>query len=103
MNKHTELPWHEDSCAGQLLIIDKGNRLIAKTYNEQAATEIQFYANNHARLVKALQEVTATLAWVAHGECRAIHDGPIMSSGQAQEMARTLLAQLDRAKEGLYE
>jgi hypothetical protein len=51
--------------------------------------------NNYDRLREALREVTATLAWVAHGECRAIQDDPIMPSAQAQEAARALLAELD--------
>lgn len=43
-------------------------------------------------LLEALIEVTATLAWNAHGECRAIHDGPIMPSSQAIEVARAAIA-----------
>jgi len=43
-------------------------------------------------LLKALIEVTASLAWNAHGECRAIHDGPIMPSAMAVEMARAAIA-----------
>ena len=39
----------------------------------------------------ALTEVTATLAWNSFGECRAIHDGPIMPSAQAVEFARAAL------------
>ena len=56
-------------------------------------------ANANARLIAAapellvaLIEVTATLAWNAHGECRAIHDGPIMPSSQAIEVARAAIA-----------
>lgn len=43
-------------------------------------------------LLEALIEVTASLAWNAHGECRAIHDGPIMPSAQAVEFARAAIA-----------
>ena len=72
MGKHTELPWREewdeDSCAGLLLILDESDRLVAKTYDEQAATEIQFYANNHARLVEALRECIAALAFDDKGD-----------------------------------
>lgn len=43
-------------------------------------------------LLEALIEVTATLAWTAHGECRAIHDGPIMPSAMAVETAKAAIA-----------
>ena len=43
-------------------------------------------------LLEALIEVTASLAWNAHGECRAIHDDPIMPSAQAVEFARAAIA-----------
>ncbi|WP_371355564.1 hypothetical protein ACA087_00605 [Pseudomonas chlororaphis] len=43
-------------------------------------------------LLEALIEVTASLAWNAHGECRAIHEGPIMPSTGAVEMARAAIA-----------
>lgn len=46
----------------------------------------------NAELLKALIEVTASLAWNAHGECRAIHDGPIMPSAEAVEFARAAIA-----------
>lgn len=43
-------------------------------------------------LLEALIEVAASLAWNAHGECRAIHDGPIMPSNGALEMAKAAIA-----------
>ena len=43
-------------------------------------------------LLEALIEVTATLAWNAHGECRALHEGPIMPSSQAVEVAKVAIA-----------
>jgi hypothetical protein len=43
-------------------------------------------------LLQALIEVTASLAWNAHGECRAVHDGPIMPSSQAVGVARAAIA-----------
>lgn len=46
----------------------------------------------NAELLKALVEVTASLAWNAHGECRAIHDGPIMPSSGAVEMGKAAIA-----------
>ena len=81
-------PYHHDSWEG-------GRKWPSKAEQEANAQLIVTAVNNHARLVEALREVTATLAWVAHGECRAIHSGPVMPSNEAQEMASTLLAQLD--------
>lgn len=52
-----------------------------------------------AGLVEALKECAASLAWHAHGECRAIHDGPIMPSNMALEAARAALAAYTQAKE----
>lgn len=43
-------------------------------------------------LVEALREVAASLAWNCFGECRAVHDGPIMPAAMALDMARTALA-----------
>ena len=39
-----------------------------------------------------LREVAASLAWNAHGECRAIHDGPIMPSKMALDAAKAALS-----------
>jgi hypothetical protein len=67
--------------------------------NEQAACRQAAHENELttdkkliAELVEALTEVTASLAWNAHGECRAIHEGPIMPSSQAVQFARATLA-----------
>ena len=43
---------------------------------------------------EALAEVTATLAWQAHGECRAT-DRPILSSADAVAMGKNALARLN--------
>ncbi len=43
---------------------------------------------------EALQAVTATLEWQAHGGCRAT-DGPIMSSADAVAMGRAAIAKLN--------
>ena len=59
-------------------------------YVEFADYEALQYLN--AELLKALVEVTASLAWNAHGECRAIHDGPIMPSSGAVEMGKAAIA-----------
>ena len=66
-----------------------------KQEQREAAHNVQY-----GQLVEMLREVTATLAWVAHGECRAVHDGPILSSNQAQEKALALLAQIERTGKG---
>lgn len=39
-----------------------------------------------------IREVAASLAWNCFGECRAVHDGPIMPAQGALEMARDFLA-----------
>ena len=78
------------ACAG---CYDLPNKGIEKA--EANARHIVNAVNYHDRLREALREVTATLAWVAHGECRAIQDDPIMPSAQAQEVANTLLTELD--------
>lgn len=43
-------------------------------------------------LVEALRKVAASLSWNCFGECRAVHDEPIMPAAGALEMARTALA-----------
>lgn len=49
-------------------------------------------------LTEALAECAASLAWNCFGECRAVHDGPIMPAAGALDMARAALAQ--QGKEG---
>lgn len=46
-----------------------------------------------AELESALSECAASLAWNCFGECRAVHDGPIMPAQTALEHARTALSQ----------
>lgn len=48
-----------------------------------------------AELESALSECAASLAWNCFGECRAVHDGPIMSAQMALEHSRAAL-QADR-------
>ena len=60
-------------------------------------TERDQQAQRIGELERALLEVAASLAWNAHGECRAIHDGPIMSSKMALDAAK---AALSAGKEG---
>ena len=49
-------------------------------------------AQRIGELERALLEVAASLAWNAHGECRAIHDGPIMPSKMAIDAAKAALS-----------
>jgi|GEM_PF-3620821 len=114
MSKHTPTPWvlskesptifkRDFSSIGSdsgYLIGSVMGRDDSGFYSDEAearanARLIVTAVNYHDRLREALREVTATLAWVAHGECRAIQDGPIMPSAQAQEVARALLDELD--------
>lgn len=44
------------------------------------------------RLVEALEECAASLAWNCFGECRAIHAGPIMPAAMALDTARAALS-----------
>lgn len=44
------------------------------------------------RLVEALEECAASLAWNCLGECRAIHAGPIMPAAMALDTARAALS-----------
>ena len=60
-------------------------------------TERDQQAQRIGELERALLEVAASLAWNAHGECRAIHDGPIMPSKMAIDVAK---AALSAGKEG---
>jgi len=59
-------------------------------------SEYEALQSLNAELLEALVEVTASLAWNAHGECRAIHDGPIMPSSGAVEMGKAAIAKARR-------
>ena len=54
--------------------------------------EIEQQAQRIGELEGLLREVAASLAWNAHGECRAIHDGPIMPSKMAIDAAKAALS-----------
>jgi len=114
MSEHTREPWSireeiDGRNAGWMTWIMGGDKGVAvcnnqaraatfrasKNESEANARHIVHCVNYHDRLREALREVTAILAWVAHGECRAIQDDPIMPSAQAQEVARALLAELN--------
>ena len=60
--------------------------------NMRLGTELDQHAQRIGELERALLEVAASLAWNAHGECRAIHDGPIMPSQMAIDAAKAALS-----------
>ena len=65
---------------------------IALKERNDAREERDQQAQRIGELERALLEVAASLAWNAHGECRAIHDGPIMPSKMAIDAAKAALA-----------
>lgn len=54
---------------------------------------------DHAKILElksALRKVSASLAWLAHGDCRAFDDaGPILSSSEAVDLAKSVLGTMD--------
>ena len=68
------------------------NTCIALKERNDAREERDQQAQRIGELERALLEVAASLAWNAHGECRAIHDGPIMPSQMAIDAAKAALA-----------
>ena len=100
-SKHTPGPWKAtkfNPATGEIddcyLYVEPGIAVIERKVKGHDQHDIA-----NARLIaaapdllEALIKVTATLAWNAHGECRAIHDGPIMPSSQAIEVARAAIA-----------
>ena len=65
---------------------------IALKERNDAREERDQQAQRIGELERALLEVAASLAWNAHGECRAIHDGPIMPSQIAIDVAKAALS-----------
>ena len=64
---------------------------IALKERNDAREERDQQAQRIGELERALLEVAASLAWNAHGECRAIHDGPIMPSQMALDAVKAAL------------
>lgn len=102
MNKHTTGPWFisgrmtkyvEARLPGGLIqeVASVGPTEADGGYGPQQHANAKLIAAA-PDLLEALVEVTASLAWNAHGECRAIHEGPIMPSSGAVEMARAAIA-----------
>lgn len=77
----------------------KSNELYSFAMNTAGIDELKRRADAAERRVgelrHALVEVTASLAWLAHGECRNIHDGPIMPSDKAVQFSRDTLTGAD--------
>lgn len=91
MSEHTKGTWIVDSAIPYLVNREEDNRRIAYIApNDQQANAHLIAAAPD--LLEALIEVAASLAWNAHGECRAINDGPIMPSAMAIEVARAAIA-----------
>lgn len=99
MNKHTPGPWFRDKYGN--VVDSNGNRVTMRSVAVACSGSDEYIAIAEANtdlataapeLLEALVEVTASLAWNAHGECRAIHEGPIMPSSGAIEMARAAIA-----------
>ena len=86
--KHTPGPW---LVSGRCSVRGSAKEYIARAnwFNGEANARLISAA---PELLEALIEVTASLAWNAHGECRAIHDGPIMPSAMAIEVAKAAIA-----------
>ena len=68
-------------------------------YQSQVAAPQPVSDDARDALVEALEEVTASLEWNAHGICRGINDGPIMLSSMAVEFAKEALATYRAAQE----
>lgn len=77
----------------------EANQLYSFAMNTAGIDELKRRADAAERRVgelrHALVEVTASLAWLAHGECRSIHDGPIMPSDKAVQFSRATLTGAD--------
>jgi Tat protein secretion system quality control protein TatD with DNase activity len=96
---HTPTPWkvgdkyHADIY--QQIPSGQGSRIAScmayltgnEAYN---AAHIVHCVNAHDELVAALQDVSQTLAWVGHGECRGFSDR-LLKTEQALEKARAAL------------
>lgn len=104
MSKYTPGPWVKgdetwegDGAAGVLVTTELGDCVaFCTTWTDRGQpgnAQASDYANANLiasapELLQTLIEVTACLAWNAHGECRGINDGPILSSSDAVEMAK---------------
>ena len=53
-------------------------------------------APTYQELEECLRLVTQSLAWHCHGECRGFHPGKLMRPTDAQQMAKDVLARINR-------
>lgn len=94
--KYTSGPWEQLTFSNHELqtdfaMVKIGVRVHMVGYSTEDYANARLIAAA-PELLEALIEVTASLAWNAHGECRAVHDGPIMPSTMAIETARAAIA-----------
>lgn len=100
MSKHTPGPWKvvigEQNIGEPLVSVESaGGDVICdnETYYPKALDPCNASLIAAAPdLLEALIEVSASLAWNAHGECRGINDGPIMPSQMAIDTAKKAIA-----------
>lgn len=95
MSRHTSGPWMVTEIEDCYCVANCGRYVIVPEHGKVKADNSAADARLIAaapELLEALIEVTASLAWNAHGECRAVHEGPIMPSAMAIETARAAIA-----------
>lgn len=102
-SKHTPGPWERmkfinHELQTEFAMVKVGERAHMIGYSEEDFANAQLIAAA-PELLEVLIKVAATLAWNAHGECRAIHDGPIMPSSSAIELARDAIAKATGASQ----
>lgn len=76
------------------MLTEDGNKISYDPHGPEVvvATHYDDAVAQRDELLEALIEVTASLAWNAHGECRSVHEGPIMPSAMAIETAHAAIA-----------
>lgn len=88
-SQNKELPCYE--------MTRDGFTLLAMGYTGKEALNwkvkyIEAFNEMNRELLDALNEVASSLSWLAHGECRAFGDGPILTSPEAISKARLAIA-----------
>lgn len=69
-----------------------GGEISPENRTAEVVSNLPRITERRGDLLAALIDVTASLAWHAHGECRAVHDGPILPSGEAVKVGRAAIA-----------
>lgn len=83
---------HQDMQANAALIAEAGT-----VHHETGLTPRQLVEQQDA-LAKALEDVAASLSWLAYGEVKTFHDRRIMNPAEATGAARAALALVKGAK-----